>query len=77
MKSENTLTWFPAQIPAVRSILGDAVIAVAKQGRPINTRTLCDYIRYKQKKHHLIDKKQSFQTAIDVLRGNQDRHGHI
>ena len=44
MKSKDTLKWFPAQLPEVRIILGDAVVEVAKQGRPINTRTLLDYI---------------------------------
>lgn len=44
MKSKDTLKWFPSQLPKVRIILGDAVVEVAKQGRPINTRTLLDYI---------------------------------
>ena len=35
MKSKDTLKWFPAQLPEVRIILGDAVVEVAKQGRPI------------------------------------------
>ena len=42
MKSKDTLKWFPAQLPEVRIILGDAVVEVAKQGRPINTRTLLE-----------------------------------
>ena len=32
MKSKDTLKWFPAQLPEVRIILGDAVVEVAKQG---------------------------------------------
>ncbi len=31
MKSKDTLKWFPAQLPEVRIILGDAVVEVAKQ----------------------------------------------
>lgn len=50
MKSKDTLKWFPAQLPEVRIILGDAVVEVAKQGRPINTRTLLDYIEGKDRK---------------------------
>ena len=37
MKSEDTLDWYPAQLPPVKIILGEAVLAVGKQGRPINT----------------------------------------
>ncbi|QIA78791.1 hypothetical protein FEE38_03330 [Klebsiella pneumoniae] len=43
MKSEDTLDWYPAQLPPVKIILGEAVLAVGKQGRPINTRTLLEY----------------------------------
>ncbi|MGK1995027.1 hypothetical protein ACR92Y_27775, partial [Klebsiella pneumoniae] len=35
MKSEDTLDWYPAQLPPVKIILGEAVLAVGKQGRPI------------------------------------------
>ena len=66
MKSKDTLKWFPAQLPEVRIILGDAVVEVAKQGRPINTRTLLDYIEgnIKKKNHGWITKnyyKQRYQ----------------
>ncbi len=36
MKSKDTLKWFPAQLPEVRIILGDAVVEVAKQGNDSN-----------------------------------------
>ena len=64
MKSKDTLKWFPAQLPEVRIILGDAVVEVAKQGRPINTRTLLDYIEGNIKKKSWITKnyyKQRYQ----------------
>ena len=64
MKSKDTLKWFPAQLPEVRIILGDAVVEVAKQGRPINTRTLLDYIEGNRKNHGWITKnyyKQRYQ----------------
>lgn len=68
MKSKDTLKWFPSQLPKVRIILGDAVVEVAKQGRPINTRTLLDYIegniKTKAPKHGWITKnyyKQQYQ----------------
>lgn len=77
MKSEDVLTWFPAQIPAVRRILGDAVLAVVKQGRPVNTRTLCDYIYSRQQQQGWMDKKEPLQTALNVLEGNQKLHGKI
>lgn len=31
MKSEDTLDWYPAQLPLVKIILGEAVLAVGKQ----------------------------------------------
>ena len=63
MKSKDTLKWFPAQLPEVRIILGDAVVEVAKQGRPINTRTLLDYIEGNIKKKSWLDNKELLQTA--------------
>ncbi|WP_459246044.1 hypothetical protein ACI1CM_21105 [Escherichia coli] len=62
MKSKDTLKWFPAQLPEVRIILGDAVVEVAKQGRPINTRTLLDYIEGNIKKK--LDLPLYFQTPV-------------
>lgn len=50
MKSEDTLDWYPAQLPPVKIILGEAVLAVGKQGRPINTRTLLEYLQVMQDK---------------------------
>ena len=40
MKSEDILDWYPAQLPPVKIILGNAVPEVGKLGRPINARTL-------------------------------------
>jgi len=56
MKSEDTLDWYPAQLPPVKIILGEAVLAVGKQGRPINTRTLLEYllVRLRTTKCHLL-----------------------
>ena len=68
MKSKDTLKWFPAQLPEVRIILGDAVVEVAKQGRPINTRT---------KKKSWLDNKELLQTAISVLKDNQNLNGKM
>ena len=77
MKSKDTLKWFPAQLPEVRIILGDAVVEVAKQGRPINTRTLLDYIEGNIKKKSWLDNKELLQTAISVLKDNQNLNGKI
>ncbi len=64
MKSKDTLKWFPAQLPEVRIILGDAVVEVAKQGRPINTRTLLDYIEGNiKKKSWLVTRKTPSKTS--------------
>ncbi|MCY5363198.1 hypothetical protein OV366_23950 [Salmonella enterica subsp. enterica serovar 1,4,[5],12:i:-] len=64
MKSKDTLKWFPSQLPKVRIILGDAVVEVAKQGRPINTKAW-------------LDNKELLQTAVSVLKENQDANGKI
>ncbi|EPM9183454.1 cold shock protein YdfK [Escherichia coli] len=77
MKSNDTLKWFPAQLPEVRIILGDAVVEVAKQGRPINTRTLLDYIEGNIKKKSWLDNKELLQTAISVLKDNQNLNGKM
>ncbi|EJI4859018.1 hypothetical protein RTS15_005074 [Salmonella enterica] len=75
MKSEDTLDWYPAQLPPVKIILGEAVLAVDKQGRPINTRTLLEYLQVMQDKQKRRDDKIAMQTAIDVLRDNQRING--
>lgn len=75
MKSEDTLDWYPAQLPPVKIILGEAVLAVGKQGRPINTRTLLEYLQVMQAKQKRRDDKIAMQTAIDVLRDNQRING--
>ncbi|WP_447336473.1 hypothetical protein [Klebsiella variicola] len=56
-------------------ILGEAVLAVGKQGRPINTRTLLEYLQVMQDKQKRRDDKIAMQTAIDVLRDNQRING--
>ncbi|WP_140921099.1 hypothetical protein [Limnobaculum xujianqingii] len=78
MKSSETLAWYPSQLPSVKLILGTAIIAVVKQGRPINTRTLIEYLYVVQaaKKMKLND-RIAMQTAIAVLKDNQNAHGHI
>lgn len=48
MKSEDTLDWYPAQLPPVKIILGEAVLFIGKQGRPINARTLLEYLQVMQ-----------------------------
>lgn len=75
MKSEDTLDWYPAQLPPVKIILGEAVLAVSKQGRPINTRTLLEYLQVMQDRQKRRDDKVAMQTAIDVLRDNQRING--
>ncbi len=57
--------------------LGDAVVEVAKQGRPINTRTLLDYIEGNIKKKSWLDNKELLQTAISVLKDNQNLNGKM
>lgn len=68
MKSKDTLKWFPAQAPEVRIILGDAVVEVAKQGRPINTRTLLDYIEGNIKKNHGWITKNYYKQRYQFLK---------
>lgn len=75
MKSEDTLDWYPAQLPPVKIILGNAVLEVGRTGRPINTRTLLEYLQIQQTKQKLRDNKVAMQTAIDVLRDNQRING--
>lgn len=75
MKSEAPLDWYPAQLPPVKIILGDAVLEVGKQGRPINPRTLLEYLQVMQEKQKRRDDKIAMQTAIDVLRDNQRING--
>ncbi|EFT4754190.1 hypothetical protein HVE53_000725, partial [Salmonella enterica] len=55
----------------------DAVVEVAKQGRPINTRTLLDYIEGNIKTKAWLDNKELLQTAVSVLKENQDMNGKI
>lgn len=77
MKSEDTLDWYPAQLPPVKIILGNAVLEVGKTGRPINTRTLLEYLQVTQKKLTDRDNKVAMQTAMDVLRDNQKVNGRL
>ncbi|AKJ41830.1 hypothetical protein [Pragia fontium] len=77
MKSSDTLNWYPSQLPAVKRILGAAIIAVEKQGRPINARTLIEYLYVVQAKKMKLDDRIALQTAISVLTDNQNKHGHI
>ncbi|AUH01006.1 hypothetical protein PCO86_12735 [Pectobacteriaceae bacterium CE70] len=77
MKSDDTLDWYPAQLPPVKIILGNAVLEVSKLGRPINTRTLLEFLQVTQEKQKRRDDKIAMQTAIDVLRDNQRIHGRI
>ncbi|HCL5070927.1 TPA: hypothetical protein N2F43_000126 [Salmonella enterica] len=67
--------WYPAQLLPVKIIPGKAVLAVGKQGRPINTRTLLEYLQVMQDKQKRRDEKIAMQTAIDVLRDNQRING--
>ncbi|WP_435948110.1 hypothetical protein [Dryocola sp. BD586] len=75
MKSDDTLDWYPAQLPPVKIILGNAILEVSKSGRPINTRTLLEYLQVTQSQQKRRDDKVAMQTAIDVLRDNQRLHG--
>ncbi|EGI6771277.1 hypothetical protein IGX70_005211 [Escherichia coli] len=77
MRDCEKLRWCPLQLPEVRIILGDAVVEVAKQGRPINTRTLLDYIEGNIKKKSWLDNKELLQTAISVLKDNQNLNGKM
>jgi len=77
MKSEDTLNWYPSQLPPVKIILGDAILEVGKTGRPINTRTLLEFLQIQQAMLKKRDKKIAMQTAIDVLRDNQRVNGRL
>jgi hypothetical protein len=77
MKSEDTLDWYPSQLPPVKVILGNAILEVAKTGRPLNTRTLLEYLQVVQVKQMRRDNKIAMQTAIDVLRDNQKINGRL
>ncbi|AXW88104.1 hypothetical protein AU509_02120 [Lonsdalea britannica] len=75
MKSEDTLDWYPAQLPPVKIILGNAVLEVMKVGRPVNTRTLLEFLLVMQGRQKRRDDKIAMQTAINVLKNNQAVHG--
>mgnify|MGYP000027851598 FL=1 len=77
MKSEDTLDWYPSQLPPVKVILGNAILEVAKTGRPLNTRTLLEYLQVIQVKQMRRDNKIAMQTAIDVLLDNQKINGRL
>ncbi|OSN01457.1 MULTISPECIES: hypothetical protein [Lonsdalea] len=77
MKSEDTLDWYPAQLPPVKIILGNAVLEVMKIGRPVNTRTLLEFLQVMQGRQKRRDDKIAMQTAINVLKNNQGIHGRI
>lgn len=77
MKSEDTLDWYPSQPPPVKVILGNAILEVAKTGRPLNTRTLLEYLQVIQVKQMRRDNKIAMQTAIDVLLDNQKINGRL
>lgn len=77
MKSEDTLDWYPSQLPPVKVILGNAILEVAKTGRPLNTRTLLEYLQVVQVKQMRRDNKIAMQTAIDVLLDNQKTNGRL
>lgn len=77
MKSEDTLDWYPSQLPPVKVILGNAILEVAKTGRPLNTRTLLEYLQVIQVKQMRRDNKIAMQTAIEVLRDNQKINGRL
>ncbi len=77
MKSEDILDWYPAQLPPVKIILGNAILEVGKSGRPINTRTLLEFLQVSQDKQQRRDDKTAMQTAIDVLRDNQRVNGRL
>lgn len=77
MKSEDTLDWFPSQLPHVKLAIGDAVLVVARQGRPINARTLLEYLLVTQQKQMRRDNKIAMQTAIDLLNENKKMFGKI
>lgn len=77
MKSEDILNWYPAQLPPVKIILGNAVLEVGKLGRPINARTLHEYLQVLQRTQKSRDDKIALQTAIDVLSDNQRVNGKL
>lgn len=75
MNSNDTLAWYPAQLPPVKIVLGNAIIEVTKQGRPINARTLLDYLHSVQGRPQRKRERAILQTAISVLRDSQREHG--
>ena len=77
MKSEDTLNWYPSQLPPVKIILGEAILKVGRSGRPINTRTLLEYLQIQQTRQNKNDNKIALQTAIEGLRDNQRINGRL
>jgi len=77
MNSEDTLDWFPSQLPHVKLAIGEAVLVIARQGRPINARTLLEYLQVTKKNLKRRDNKIAIQTAIDLLSENQKTFGKI
>ncbi|PWC18006.1 hypothetical protein DDT52_15155 [Brenneria roseae subsp. roseae] len=70
----HNLTWYPAQRSRVESIIGLAVVQVCEQGRPINTRTLLDFMYVQLGEMKKSDDKEGMMTAISILEKNQDTY---
>ncbi|MBJ7222665.1 MULTISPECIES: hypothetical protein [unclassified Brenneria] len=70
----HNLTWYPAQRSRVEAIIGQAVVLVCEQGRPINTRTLLDLMYVQLNDMGKREDIEGMMTAISILEKNQDAH---
>ncbi|ATA25292.1 hypothetical protein BIY26_03285 [Brenneria goodwinii] len=70
----HNLTWYPAQRSRVETIIGQAVISVCDQGRPVNVRTLLDLMYVQLSNMGKREDIEGMMTAISILENNQDAH---
>ncbi|MFC3394408.1 hypothetical protein [Brenneria rubrifaciens] len=70
----HNLTWYPAQRSRVEAIIGLAVVRVCEQGRPVNARTLLDFMYVKLGEMKKKSDREGMLTAISILEKNQDAY---
>ncbi|MDX5628261.1 MULTISPECIES: hypothetical protein [unclassified Brenneria] len=70
----HNLSWYPAQRSRVERIIGQAVISVCQQERPINARTLLDLMYVQLSAMGKKEDREGMMTAISILENNQNAH---
>ncbi|QTF09899.1 hypothetical protein HC231_19735 [Brenneria izadpanahii] len=70
----HNLTWYPAQRSRVETIIGQTVVSVCTQGRPVNARTLLDLMYVQLSEMGKREDIEGMMTAISILEKNQDAH---